>query len=311
MSNITCRKFCIYFFYFFFSLGVGSFLINTIVDPYNFFGFKTTDFIISSNERNIKTAYLSNNRGIFDAVLIGSSRSSYIDASKYKKYNMFNYSVSGISIDEYLPYLKFFEKTQGLPKLIILSLDFYNSNENYENVFKPDEIISCGESKLKILLDYMKIKNAYVSLNMLASEPDNYKIYYTRQLIKKRSVEEDCSLTDEVIKKTILESRSDFKKYTMRKDYKEKLIQVRESFPHSTIVVLICPIYSSLTQAINQMVGPLDYQNWISEIQTVFSHCYDFNKDSVIVNNPKNFFDASHFYPFLGDKILFSLTREI
>lgn len=290
---------------------LGSVFINFTIDPYNFLNSKYTTFIPISNERYIKTVFLSNHKNQYDSVIIGSSRSSYINASKFLKYNMFNYSISGISLDEYLPYLKFYKKTQGIPRLVILALDFYGSNKAYQTPFKPEIIIKNSLSKFALFMDYTRIKNAHISLKMLISEPSDYSIYYTRDLIKKRGSDKIEGLNTEIIKRNTLELKSDFKNYSLRDDYKSQLLKIKEFFPNSKIVVFICPIHRSLSMATNHLVDPLNYQNWVSEIVSVFGHCYDFNKYDCIVNDEKNFFDASHFYPFVGDKIVSMLSNYV
>ncbi len=303
------KKFCFYFFYFFSSLVALSVCINFIVDPYNFFNQAVTDFISVSNERNIKFVHLQNNSQKYNSVLIGSSRSSYIDASKLHKYKMFNCSVSGISIDEYLPYLKFFEKTQGTPKLIILSLDFHATNLNIQGNIDPKITLRYAVSKIKQLIDYAKIKISYLSLRLLLNTQENFNDYYTRDFIKKR-VNQEKKLDKENIKSTLgYYGKNCVNNYRYRDDYKDMLTKIKESFPNSRIIVLICPIHESLFEFQKKISGETIYNRWLLDIKDVFEFLYDFNEDKAMINNLGNFFDPAHFYPFVGDQLIASIAK--
>lgn len=287
-----------------------STLLNIFADPYNYLGSNRTDYITCANERNIKSVYLANNTNAYDGVLIGSSRSSYIDVSNTPYYKIFNYSVSGIGIEEYLPYLLFFKKTQGTPKLIILSLDFHTTNKNCEPFPPPTKVISYAENKFKHFFDYMKVKVAHLSLKILNFERKYFNDYYTRNLVKGR-VNQRTSLDDNIIKDTIdYYRRNVFRNYIYREDYVKILWKLKEAFPNSKIIVLICPIHNSLTRGTFNLVNPLFYQKWNQDIKNIFRKFYDFNNDQSIVKNKNFFFDPSHFYPFIGDKIISVLENE-
>lgn len=303
------KNFCFYFFYFFSSLVALSLCINFIVDPYNFLNHDVTDFISASNERNIKFVHLQNNYQKYNAVLIGSSRSSYIDNSKLHKYKMFNCSVSGISIDEYLPYLKFFEKTQGAPKQIILSLDFHATNSNIQGNIDPKITLQYAIAKIDQIIDYAKIKTSYLSLRLLLGTLEDFNDYYTRDFIKKR-IDQEKKLDEENIKSTLgYYGRYCLNNYSYRTDYKDILIKIKESFPNSKIIVLICPIHESLFEFQKKVSGEAVYNKWIVDIKDVFESFYDFNQDKNMVRELGNFFDAAHFYPFVGDQLIASIAK--
>ena len=242
-------------------------------------------------------------------MLIGSSRSSYIDASKLHKYKMFNCSVSGISIDEYLPYLKFFEKTQGTPKLIILSLDFHATNLNIQGNIDPKITLRYAVSKIKQIIDYAKIKTSYLSLRLLLNTQENFNDYYTRDFIKKR-VDQEKKLDNENIKSTLgYYGKNCVNNYSYRDDYKHILTKIKVSFPNSRIIVLICPIHESLLVFQKKISGETIYNRWLVEIKDVFEFLYDFNQDSNLIGDLGNFFDAAHFYPFVGEQLISSLAK--
>jgi hypothetical protein len=304
------KKFSCFFLFFFLLLLVIPLCINVCFDPYNFFNSRLTDFITVSEERKIKLSYLRNHRDVYDSVVIGSSRSSYIDSSSFLAFKMFNLSVSGISIEEYLPYLKFFEQTQGRPKLIILSLDFHNTNLNYRSNVDPNTVIHDVGSVLMKSLDYIKLKTLYSSFLLMTKNPETIGDYYTRKLVKKRS-DQSLPLSINTIKNTIHYYKTEcLKNYKYRVDFHSHLLMIKNAFPTSKIIVIVCPIHQSLIDLQKDIAGDLCYKRWLLEIKSVFGEITDFTVNNEITTNPYNFFDAAHFYPFVGSQIIEDLQKH-
>lgn len=298
------KKFSIFFLFFFLTTFIFPLLINSYVDPYNLFDSRVTNHITVSNERTMKLYHLEKNRTEYDSVLIGSSRSSYIDVSTLSGYRMFNLSVSGISMDEYLPYLKFFQETQGSPRLIVLSLDFHSTNLNYRSNVDPNTTINDARSLLKQSLDYSKLKTLSTSFMLITKSPENIGDYYTRKIVKKR-YNQSKPLDINSIEETI----SYYKKYCLknyeyRKDFRSILTKIRNTFPSSKILVVVCPIHQSLCNVQKDLAGDSFNQKWLLDIKSICKDLIDFSDNREMTNNPNNFFDAAHFYPFLGRKIV-------
>jgi hypothetical protein len=301
------KKYCLSFLFIFLILPIVCFGLNFFIDPFKFFNHKSVNFVSCSDERNLKLAFLKNNPLNYNAVMLGSSRSSYIDVELFKNYKMFNLSVSGISIDEYLPYLRFFEKTQGTPKVIVLSFDAHSANVNFKNTNNRDSSIKYGNSTFKQLLEYAKIKTLCTALNLVFT---NVTEYYDENLVKIRT-EQTKGLNEAVIKVTLNRYKhSCFKKYRYNDAYKEILESIKQSFPEATIVVIISPIHESLFSFQVSIMGEKDCSRWLNDLNEVFSAVIDFNHDKDIVSNPNNFFDPSHFYPFLSQRMVHKIIKE-
>ena len=302
------KKYCFLFLFSFSFIPIFCLCLNLLVDPFNYFKHSAVNIVSTTNERNVKLAFLKNAPLKYDSVMLGSSRSSYINVQVFKNYKMFNLSVSGISIEEYLPYLRFFEQTQGVPKLIILSLDFHATNENLVNRVDPNLALSHGNSKFKQLLEYIKLKTSHISLNMLF--PIKLNDYYTREFIKKRS-EEPKRLNEETIQGTIAYYNNYcLRRYTYDHKYGKYLKSIKDAFPQSKIIVIICPIHQSLFNFQNEVVGKKIYVRWLYELEEIFNDIIDFNHEKEIVSNNMNFFDPAHFYPFIGDYMVHKIQDE-
>ena len=69
--------------------------------------------------------------GQFDAVLFGSSRSTYIDQRDFAPWRMFNHAVNAMWPREYQAYLDHFTAVNGrAPDLVVLGVDFFGSSRN-------------------------------------------------------------------------------------------------------------------------------------------------------------------------------------
>lgn len=294
-----------------FSILTGSFCVNYYVDPLNIFGNKYVDIIYRQNERELKSIYLQKNKKKFNTVIIGSSRTSYIPVSSYGNLTIFNYSMSGICIEEYIEYLNFFAETQGEPSVIFLSFDFHTSNNNYGKPADSRKIIDFTKSKIKPIFYYFTLNTLKNSLDVILQSRDDLTEYYNRDIIKHR-VNTNIPLTDESIKNTLDEYTYNYlKRYEYREDYKKFLLTIRNRFPHSRIIVIICPVHDSLFNWTIQMISDKHYGRWINDIKDIFDEIYDFSGRESITTNRMNFFDAAHFYPSVGDKIMTEIFQEM
>lgn len=110
-------------------------VVNYTIDPLRTFSHsnvlnnKQVDF----DERQQKTNYLYFVNHDFDSILIGSSRTTYIDQTLFKNEKVFNYAANGMSPYEYDKFISNFIAVTGhSPKKIYIGLDFFGTNI-YEN----------------------------------------------------------------------------------------------------------------------------------------------------------------------------------
>jgi hypothetical protein len=76
-------------------------------------------------------------------------------------------------------------------------------------------------------------------------------------------------------------------------------------------MLAISPIHQSLMKLQKDITGNFYYQKWLSDIKSVFTTVVDFSENSTITNDPRNFSDASHFYPFVGQQIIEELKKYV
>jgi len=95
---------------------------NAFVDPYDFLGNNRTA-VYYRNERQIKDIILKYRH---EGVLIGSSKTGYIDPDGLSCYRFYNASMRGMVPEEMYYYLKKYLRDE---KLLLIGFDFYMFNE--------------------------------------------------------------------------------------------------------------------------------------------------------------------------------------
>lgn len=264
-------------------------LINYIVDPLwmfktsNLFNQKQLDF----DERQQKTNYLVYNKSDYDSLILGSSRSTYIDQNIFNK--TFNYSANSMYPYEYEYFINIFSIiTQKTPKNIILGVDFFGSNRN-EN------------KKNKTLLYYKNTKSNFYRIKMLYSfkilrfsfknirqSIKTNKLYYNRDLIKFNEKIDNCNLPEK-IKNTL--------KYLKNYNYDETLfntfIELKNKY-NSDFIVYTTPVTFEQIKLYHELGFDEYYFRWLEELISSFGGIYHFMLPSSLTKEKSNFFDAGH-----------------
>src|SRR4051794_2099220 len=142
--------------------GVASF--NILIYPLWFFSHENrlNRGQVVFYERAQKTNWLQSHAGEFDAVLLGSSRSTYIGQHDFAPWRLFNYAVSGMWPVEYRPYLDHFAEVNGRPpRRVVLGVDFFGSSLPLSELPQPEGYIDrAGDPRY--------VASSLLSLDLLA-----------------------------------------------------------------------------------------------------------------------------------------------
>ncbi|KIM07797.1 MAG: hypothetical protein KU29_06060 [Sulfurovum sp. FS06-10] len=167
---------------------------NFIVDP--LYTFKQTKEISINhkdfNERLQKTNYLKYIDNHFDALLIGNSRVTYINANNFNiGYKIFNYSVNALSPLEYETVIDTFILLTGhTPKIIIIGVDLFTIDlethaKEFEKILK-NQTDPLYRYKNLISFDTFlhSFKNILSTIQLSNGVPDRKQRFYNRYLEK-------------------------------------------------------------------------------------------------------------------------------
>lgn len=105
---------------------------------------------------NKKTNYITYRPFTYDGVILGSSRTTFINENDFTGLNAFNYAVSSTDPREYDAYIEYAKERKGSElSSIVIGLDFLGTNKNREIGFENQKYI------------LMRRKAYYIQLNRM------------------------------------------------------------------------------------------------------------------------------------------------
>ncbi|KAB7706607.1 hypothetical protein F9802_10440 [Bacillus aerolatus] len=289
--------------------GVAGF--NYYMDPYWTYGHNHpyNDHQISVDEREQKTNQIYFQFFSYDTIILGSSRTTYVNQNMFKGMKAYNYAVNNMSIREYDTFLQF-AKNQNEQKVkrVIIGMDFFKSSvqeseqsislKNYEA--KIQEPFYRARNLISIDIFNYSLQNFRMSKNNKVSELRVYDRYNVARA-KTTSASERLENTEEKIERF----RDEFygKSYQYNPKYKEYLSIFKQRHPDVEFIIFTTPISAKLFQTMIDEGQLDDYQRWLRDVTTVFGGVYNFMYPNEVTLDINNYFDGHHFYPHVGDKI--------
>ncbi len=268
--------------------------INYVVDPMwifqhkNYFNVKQLDF----DERQQKTNYLYFRNQDYDSVILGSSRTTYLNSNQFRNNfgKTYNYAVNAMSPYEYEIFLDNFDKIVGKqPKSIILGLDFFGSNKNrLVNSYKKDYLSNSKDYLYKLKMLY-NLDILQYSISNIRETFRNKKAHYNSNLVKEIDVRKD--------KKSTLK---DFIPYEYDTKLLEYYKQLLEKYKGTNFIIFTPPV--TIEQLIRNHKNGLDnyYFQWLRDLVKIFKKVNHFMYPTAFSKNYSNFYDANHFHHISG-----------
>jgi hypothetical protein len=262
------------------------------------------------DERRQKTNYLTFTQERYDALLIGSSRTTYIDQHVFPG-RTYNYAVSNILLPEYPDWVGYAKKQQPDLSMVYLALDFYASNRNIApNDQMPAQYIREANSpfyRWKVLLS--KDVYQYARRNYDAALETQYPINfaYDRRNVKSLyivSPEETARLTAE----NIATYRNGYYSNYAYQDMLFWLGRIQEAAPQCRIAAFTTPVSSGLFQLLQDMDLYSHYEQWLRDIVAAYGEVWHFMYLNPVTEDWSNFYDASHVYPAVGARMARIMT---
>ena len=286
---------------------------NFLVDPFyewsigKTINFKRKDY----DERIQKTNYLANINSNYNALLLGNSRSTYLDVRKFDLgVNIFNYSVNAMSIYEYDQLIhNFVQLTGEETKVILMGIDPHNLKG--DKIEKLKIILDESTSKIKKIKNLLSIDMFRFSLETIAKTiqvelqlKDRKQRYYDNQLIKGN--ERQNIVSNEKYIKIENEDITYNVDFTLLEEYRK----LKNKYPNSKFIIYFLPFHGEL---ITKWETDLNFdeknRKFISEIINIFGEIYYFNYKNEYNSSFTNYYDTYHFYPYFGDIIINNMNK--
>lgn len=246
----------------------------------------------------------------YDALLLGSSRASYISVADFYQHKVFNLAASDMRPVEFGDYIAFAETKRGRPfEVVYLGLDFFATNRLYKGSAEPaNTYIQRARAplyRLEALMSYDTFNNArrYRRDSQAAEDCDCYDF----QRIKHRPIrpvaEREAALAID-----LAEYRSRvYGKYSYDEDYLSVLQSLRQRFPSTRFVAFTTPESAVLYRLLRELGLEPAHRRWLQEIVDCFGQVQDFTGLNPVTKNSENYADGHHFYPVVGKLIAESL----
>lgn len=307
-KRVTYQKFLKYVALVSISLLLLSGLVNYVVDPLWIFNHnnKFNSKQLSFNERQQKTNFLYFNKTEYENVLIGSSRTTYINPNAFSALGKtFNYAVNGLLPYEYKVLLDNFKVINGSkPKHIILGLDFFSTNKNRNKTKNDINYIENTLSPLYSLKSLFNGDSLKYSIRTLKIQNKTKKAYYDRFNTKYLD-KFDRNIIEKKVKAGF--PIKNHKNYVYDDKLKDEYFLLKNRYPDSKYIVFITPVIMDGLNKYNKLNLNRYYFLWLHDLIEVFGEVHTFMYPNSITTDIYNFFDPSHFFPDVGDKIASSI----
>jgi len=286
-------------------ISVGVF--NYLMDPLWLFSHKFSFNNIQSSfsERQQKTNLIHfRNVSSHDGVLVGSSRSTFINQNDFTGMRIFNYAVDSMNTFEYKGYIDFFKNNIKNLDYIIIGADFYNTNTPKNITAElPKYYIENTQAplyRLKTLISSDALNYSIRNIkNYFRDSKDNK---YNRDNVRYRNkASEEDRLR--AYTKNIKRHTSYFvgQEYKYNPQYLSILNAVKNDNPDAKIIIFTSPISADLLVSIIKNGKRLEeYRKWLNDLVDIFGSVYHFMDINSITTNLDNYPDDDHYYPWIG-----------
>ncbi|MED0965420.1 hypothetical protein [Bacillus paramycoides] len=295
-------------------VGVGIF--NSYIDSLWLFPHKNkwNDVQFGFNERQQKTNYITYRPFIYDGVILGSSRTTFINENDFTGLNAFNYAVSSTDPREYDAYIEYAKEQKGSElSSIVLGLDFLGTNKNREIGFdKPEVYINQAQSLLYPIKSYVSMDGITYSKNTIENSIhhntaiDRYNRENVKSMRDYTKEERDAQIAAQVDKF----SREIYGGNYEYQNMKEILGTVKAHNPNTKFYIFTTPVSEPLFRTMIQSGRWEDYKRWIHDAVDVFGEVHHFMYLNSVTKNLDNYMDGHHFRPEVGQMIAHKVVNE-
>ena len=292
-------------------LGAGGVAgVNALVDPLWFFphAHALNRVQVGFDERAQKTNRLRAHPGRFDAVLLGSSRSTYLDQDDFAPWRLFNHAVNAMWPQEYRPYLDHFTEVNGrAPALVVLGVDFFGSHDGVVGKWQPPEtyLRRAGDPGyvLGSLLSFQLLRRSLVTAARSAGflAPVGQLDHYDRRNVRHfRQAMDETLRASEVLKDLEVFRTRVYLGY----DYNERLPELwrglRDAYPNTRVLVFTTPVAAPMVALLVKEGRLGDYGRWLGDLTAAFGGVWDFMGLNSVTTDLSRYRDAQHFDPGIG-----------
>lgn len=292
-------------------------VINYINDPLWVFNHEnfSNKMQLGFNERQQKTNRLYFDEKDYDSILLGNSKSTYINQNSFTNGRLFNYAVSAMRPEEFEGYINFFKAINKVePNYILLGIDFATCTKN-NDVHKFDDprfYIKETTSRfydLKHLLSYSTF--GYSLRNLTQGLSKQKAVYFHDNSKIKIGFDKEY---DEDFDSDLKELRRNAEIYRLDVAYNPQIMEVfnklKERNKNSEFIIIFLPDFMPyFTVNSNKNI----YKKCLADFGKIFGkkNIFNFMELNATNTNPNNYYDNSHFRSEIGDMIMQTISEKL
>jgi len=284
---------------------------NYKIDPLWNFSHKNefNDIQIGFDERQQKTNYLFARPFNYDSLIIGSSRVTYMNQSKFINNDVFNYSLSEMHINEFSPYINFAKKRKGSSfEKIYMELYFESFRAGSSSFKDPATYFENTENpfyQYTTLFSYNTVKRSATNKELsLANYYSGFRSYNRYNIATTSYVNKEMDDNLEKFPQSF-EKNKKKDKYPYDNLYKTKLQNLVIENPQTKFVAFTDPMPAEkLKTMLRDELYWSVYVRWYTEMVEVFGRVYSFQTINPYTTNTDYWFDLYHYYPSVGDVMI-------
>jgi hypothetical protein len=255
-----------------------------------------------SNERQQKSNQLYFLSKQYDSLLIGSSRTTYMNRHDFEKMDVFNYAAPGMRPQEYRTFLNFAINDCEQPiQNIIIGMDFFGFLDYGAFMFNDAPgVVKNSKSSLyryKILLSYDATLTSFKNLRDYMNSkipPDRYN----RDNVKSSFVRpvDSTNIDQRIYQDALRYAREEYSSHP-NPEYNMIINQLKNQFRNQNFIIFTTPVSAPLFQQLIQTGHYENYENWLRSLVKTFGKVHHFMYLNSVANNYNRYFaDCNHGY---------------
>ena len=292
------------------ALLTGVILLNYSVDPYNLLGNNWTG-VYFWNERQVKDAILTYDH---EGVLMGSSKTGYVNPDDLSCYRFYNASMRGIVPEEMYFYLKKFLRDE---KLVLIGFDFYMFNEREFPLVRISDWDDLRYETAEYLLGAEIVKASWKTLKMWHNKEKMHSMKKNGQFdypgaSKSPVAAGSQPLGDQyqgIIRGLVQHHYYKFSFSQRRMDYvrKIKILLEAKGIPYA---IFINPLNHDVFAALQNIEAYGLFLSWQREMKTIFPDIYDYSQSRHSAREGFYAEDPYHYNNVTGITFLNEIIRD-
>jgi len=252
----------------------------------------------SFNERLQKTNYLASRAIKIDTLIVGSSRSSYMDPSKLGSENSFNYAVSSGTASEFAHHINYVKSRSSIPLKFILVESSFNHALSIDKTYdSPIFYVKNAQNYTK------KINNLFSKDALKLAKNVVYKPTYNNYLVHgnyfascRYSKRNDFSLQqkEQEISSNIMSYKQNVYNSDFDINYSKHLKDIKAAIRNSEFIIYTPPVSKYLLLLLINENQWNNYKQWLRKLVDEFGSVYHFMYPSLLTLDDASFNDAHH-----------------